>query len=158
MLAATGKNEKIRVRFINMGSWPHNMHLHGHTLTKITQDGRPTPGRPQSDSVAILPGERMDYIFEANQEGRWVWHCHFVAHATNDGVYHGGLFNGCCLYWPDVKREGRAGKGAVGPVGIDLDSYPLGKPVKIGAKPYDAVDASDVEQGDAKRLSRKSSV
>ncbi|MFZ3090843.1 MAG: multicopper oxidase domain-containing protein [Nitrospirota bacterium] len=155
VLAATGKNEKIRVRFINMGSWPHNMHLHGHTLTKIAQDGRPTPGRPQSDSVAILPGERMDYIFEANQEGRWVWHCHIVAHATNDGVYHGGLLMAVVYTGPMSNEKGEPGKGAVGPVGIDLDSYPLGKPVKIGAKPYDAVDASDVEQGDAKKVVQK---
>ena len=155
VLAATGKNEKIRVRFINMGSWPHNMHLHGHTLTQVAQDGRTTPGKPQSDSVAILPGERKDYIFEANQEGRWVWHCHIVAHATNDGVYHGGLLM-AVVYTGNMSNEkGEPGKGAVGPVGIDLDSYPLGKPTKIGAKPFDAVDASDVEQGDAKKVVQK---
>ncbi|MBI5682806.1 MAG: multicopper oxidase domain-containing protein [Deltaproteobacteria bacterium] len=132
VLAKTGANEKIRVRFVNMGSWPHNIHLHGHTLTQITQDGRPTPGRPQSDSVAILPGERKDYVFEANQEGRWVWHCHIVAHATNDGVYHGGLLMA-------VVYVGKMSDGSVGPHGIDLDVYPLGKPVKIGQKPFDAL-------------------
>lgn len=134
VLAPTGGNQKIRVRFVNMGSWPHNIHLHGHTLTQITQDGRPTPGRPQSDSVAIIPGERKDYIFVANQEGRWVWHCHIVAHATNDGVYHGGLLMA-------VVYTGKMSDGSVGPAGIDLDVYPLGKPVKIGEKPFDAVSS-----------------
>lgn len=124
--------QKIRVRFINMGSWPHNMHFHGHTLTQVTQDGRSTPGRPQSDSVGILPGERKDYIFTADQEGRWVWHCHIVAHATNDGVYHGGLLMALVYL-------GKDGKGNLYPKGIDLDAYPLGKPVKIGDKPSDAL-------------------
>ena len=134
ILAPTGGNQKIRVRFVNMGSWPHNIHLHGHTLTQITQDGRQTPGRPQSDSVAIIPGERKDYIFVANQEGRWVWHCHIVAHATNDGVYHGGLLMA-------VVYTGKMSDGSAGPHGIDLDVYPLGKPVKIGEKPFDAVSS-----------------
>lgn len=124
--------QKIRVRFINMGSWPHNMHFHGHTLTQVTQDGRSTPGRPQSDSVGILPGERKDYIFTADQEGRWVWHCHIVSHATNDGVYHGGLLMALVYL-------GKDGKGNLYPKGIDLDAYPLGKPVKIGDKPSDAL-------------------
>lgn len=124
--------QKIRVRFINMGNWPHNMHFHGHTLTQVTQDGRPTPGRPQSDSVAIIPGERKDYVFTADQEGRWVWHCHIVPHATNDGVYHGGLLMAMVYL-------GKDGKGNLYPKGIDLDAYPLGKPVKIGDKPSDAL-------------------
>jgi hypothetical protein len=44
-------------------------------------------------------------------------------------VYTGNMSN----------EKGEPGKGGVGPVGIDLDSYPLGKPTKIGAKPFDAV-------------------
>ncbi|MBI5039201.1 MAG: multicopper oxidase domain-containing protein, partial [Nitrospirae bacterium] len=86
----------------------------------------------RSDSVSILPGERKDYIFIANQEGRWVWHCHIVPHATNDGVYHGGLLMA-------VVYMGKDEKGNLYPKGIDLDAYPLGKPVKIGEKPFDAL-------------------
>lgn len=137
VIAAT-PGQKIRVRFINIGSWPHNMHFHGHTLTQVTQDGRPTPGRPQSDSVGILPGERKDYVFTADQDGRWVWHCHIVAHATNDGVYHGGLL--MALVYLHPKKDGKGPYGGVlDGSGIDLDAYPLGKPVKIGDKPSDAL-------------------
>lgn len=137
VIAAT-QGQKIRVRFINMGNWPHNMHFHGHTLTQLTQDGRPTPGRPQSDSVAIIPGERKDYVFEADQDGRWVWHCHIVPHATNDGVYHGGLL--MALVYLHPKKDGKGPYGGVlDGSGIDLDAFPLGKPVKIGDKPSDAI-------------------
>ena len=138
VLAQSG--QKIRARFVNFGSWPHNIHLHGHTLHWVAWDGRnvyPYNNKisdkdMRSDSVSILPGERKDYIFIANQEGRWVWHCHFVPHATNDGVYHGGLLMA-------VVYLGKDEKGNLYPEGIDLDAYPLGKPVKIGEKPYDAL-------------------
>ncbi len=140
VLAKTGANEKIRVRFINFGNWPHNIHLHGHTLHWVAWDGRnvfPYNGKIsnndlRSDSASILPGERKDYIFIADQEGRWVWHCHLVPHATNDGVYHGGLLMA-------IVYVGKMSDGSIGPHGIDLDVYPLGRPVKIGAKPYDAL-------------------
>lgn len=132
------QGQKIRVRFINMGNWPHNMHFHGHTLTQVTQDGRPTPGRPQSDSVVVVSGERKDYIFTADQDGRWVWHCHVVPHATNDGVYHGGLLMAFVYLHPKKDGKGPYG-GVLDGSGIDLDAYPLGKPVKIGEKPFDAL-------------------
>jgi len=141
VLAEKFKNRKIRIRFINFGSWPHNMHFHGHTLHWIAWDGRhvyPYKGKisnkdMRSDSVSILPGERKDYIFIANQEGRWVWHCHIVPHATNDGVYHGGLLMAMVYL-------GKGPDGKLYPEGIDLDAYPLGMPTKIGEKVYDAID------------------
>jgi hypothetical protein len=155
VFAKTGANEKIRVRFVNFGSMPHNIHLHGHTLHWVTWDGRNvypynnkiSDNDMRSDSAALSPGERKDYIFIANQEGRWVWHCHIVPHATNDGVYHGGLLMA-------VVYTGKMSDGSTGPHGIDLDVYPLGKPVKIGEKPYDSISSSEGEQGegDAKKV------
>lgn len=145
---AAQQGQKIRVRFVNMGSWPHNVHLHGHTLHWVAWDGRNVPpynnkisdNDMRSDSVSILPGERKDYIFEANQDGRWVWHCHIVAHATNDGVYHGGLLMAVVYLHPKKGGVGPYG-GVLDGSGIDLDAYPLGKPVKIGEKPYDAISS-----------------
>ena len=47
---------------------------------------------------------------------------------------------------------GKMSDGSDGPHGIDLDVYPLGKPVKIGEKPFDSLSSSDVEQGDTKKV------
>ena len=149
-VVAVTQGQKIRTRFINFGSSPHNIHLHGHTLHWIAWDGRnvyPYNNKisdkdMRSDSVAISPGERKDYIFEANQDGRWVWHCHFVPHATNDGVYHGGLLQAVVYLHPKKDGKGPYG-GVLDGSGIDLDAYPLGMPVKIGEKPYDAVSSAD---------------
>ncbi|MBI4745741.1 MAG: multicopper oxidase domain-containing protein [Deltaproteobacteria bacterium] len=145
-VVAAQQGQKIRVRFVNFGSWPHNIHLHGHTLHWVAWDGRNvypynnkiTDNDMRSDSVSLLPGERKDYIFEANQDGRWVWHCHIVPHATNDGVYHGGLLMAVVYLHPKKDGKGPYG-GVLDGSGIDLDAYPLGKPVKIGDKPSDAI-------------------
>lgn len=150
---AVQPDQKIRVRFINFGNWPHNMHLHGHTLHWVAWDGRNvypynnaiSDNDMRSDSASILPGERKDYIFVANQDGRWVWHCHIVPHATNDGVYHGGLLMAVVYLHPKKGGVGPYG-GVLDGSGIDLDAYPLGKPVKIGEKPSDAVSSIDDNQ------------
>jgi len=150
--------QKIRTRFVNFGNWPHNMHLHGHTLHWTNWDGRPTPNYTgliskdydgddygkkdmRSDSATLAAGERKDYIWEANQDGRWVWHCHIVAHATNDGVYHGGLLQAVVYMHPENKKHTQTGlAGALENSGIDLDAYPLGKPTPIGQKAFDSVE------------------
>lgn len=110
--------QKVRVRFIDIGAWPHAMHFHGHNLLLTNVDGYPVPNPQRMDTVQILPGQRMDVVFEANQEGRWVWHCHIVPHATNDGVYHGGML--LVVVYPD---------------GLDPKKYPLSKPTKISEAP-----------------------
>ena len=51
-----------------------------------------------------------------------------------------------------VVYTGKMSDGSVGPHGIDLDVYPLGKPVKIWEKPFDSLSSSDVEQGDTKKV------
>jgi hypothetical protein len=51
-----------------------------------------------------------------------------------------------------VVYTGKMSDGSIGPHGIDLDVYPLGKPVKIGEKPYDSISSSDIEDGDTKKL------
>lgn len=111
--------QKIRVRFIDFGWWPHAMHFHGHVFKEEEIDGWPANGQIK-DTMDIMPGQRKNVIFTANQEGRWVWHCHIVPHATNDGVYHGGML--FVVIYPD---------------GLNMEKYPLGKPTKIAeiAKP-----------------------
>ena len=108
------KGQKVRVRFIDIGAWPHTMHFHGHNFLITHIDGYPEPSPWRADTLSIFPGQRIDVVFEANNEGRWVWHCHIVPHATNDGVYHGGML--LVVAYPD---------------GLNPDKFPLGKPTKI---------------------------
>ncbi len=106
--------EKVRVRFINIGYWPHAMHFHGHSFVTTHIDGYKVSGLQRADTVHIIAGQTMDVVFEANQDGRFVWHCHVVPHSTNDGVYHGGML--LAVAYPGA---------------LDPQKFPLGKPTKI---------------------------
>ncbi len=122
--------QKVRARVINIGSWPHAMHFHGHNFLVTNIDGYPVRNPQRADTINIIPGERMDLVFEANQEGRWVWHCHIVSHATNDGVYHGGML--MVVVYPD---------------GLDPKKFPLGKPTKISEGGKSALPAVAARPG-----------
>ena len=81
----------LRIRFINAGSQPHFMHLHGHSFLVTHKDGVPLAEPVEMDTVPVGPGERIDILILANNPGEWPLHCHTVAHQTNAGAYPGGM-------------------------------------------------------------------
>jgi FtsP/CotA-like multicopper oxidase with cupredoxin domain len=83
--------ELIRIRFINAGSQPHSMHLHGHSFLVTHKDGVPLAEPLEMDTVSVGPGERIDILVLANNPGEWPLHCHTAAHQTNAGTYPGGM-------------------------------------------------------------------
>jgi FtsP/CotA-like multicopper oxidase with cupredoxin domain len=50
------------------------MHLHGHTYQL---DG----GGPRKDTAIVLPKSRLSVVFDADNPGRWMLHCHNAYHA-----------------------------------------------------------------------------
>lgn len=88
----TGKlGERVLVRIINSGYWPHAMHLHGHHFQVIASDGRPLPAPLEKDTVNVGPGERYDLLITFIQEGTYPFHSHNVVDNTNNGAYPGGM-------------------------------------------------------------------
>lgn len=85
------KGERARIRFINMGYQPHSMHLHGNSFVVTHKDGRPVPQPQEQDTIFIGPGERYDIVVTGDNSGLWLFHCHIVPHASNDGEYPGGM-------------------------------------------------------------------
>jgi FtsP/CotA-like multicopper oxidase with cupredoxin domain len=53
----------------------HPVHLHGHT----PQLGR-TAGGVRKDTVNILPGASVQMVFQADNPGQWMLHCHNAYH------------------------------------------------------------------------------
>ena len=53
----------------------HPIHVHGHT----PQLGR-APGGARKDTVNILPGVTTELVFQANNPGQWMLHCHNAYH------------------------------------------------------------------------------
>jgi FtsP/CotA-like multicopper oxidase with cupredoxin domain len=69
------------------------MHLHGMNFKVVAYDGVSLPPDQQvvRNTIPVNPGEIVDIEFVANNAGTWMFHCHVLHHATNDGVEPGGL-------------------------------------------------------------------
>jgi len=74
----------VEVHYMNEGSMPHPMHLHGLTQKVIAKDGYPLPQPYDADTILVGPGERYTVLIHADSAGTWVWHCHILSHAEND--------------------------------------------------------------------------
>jgi FtsP/CotA-like multicopper oxidase with cupredoxin domain len=102
----------LRFRIINAGGQLHSIHLHGHTMLVTHKDGIPLPEPLEMDTVAVAPGERVDFLVRTNNPGEWPVHCHIAAHQTNGGAYPGGeMFH---LLVGDT-AEPSTGTGPIGP-------------------------------------------
>lgn len=87
------KGQRVRIRIANIGQFTHPMHLHGMNFTIVAYDGVPLPPgqRLVRNTVPVNPGEVVDIEFTADNVGTWMFHCHVLHHATNDGMEPGGL-------------------------------------------------------------------
>jgi FtsP/CotA-like multicopper oxidase with cupredoxin domain len=81
--------ETLLVRFIGTNSgFIHPMHIHGGPFRIVETDGNPVAPEGQwvKDTVNVAPGERYDVLWEAQEPGRWLLHCHIAHHTTNNNV------------------------------------------------------------------------
>ena len=68
-------DEWISLQIENVSGMWHPMHLHGHT----PQIGR-TRGGARKDTVNVLPSQTVELVFQANNPGDWMIHCHNAYH------------------------------------------------------------------------------
>jgi FtsP/CotA-like multicopper oxidase with cupredoxin domain len=84
-MVATG--DLVRVVLINDSGGVHPMHLHGHHFLVLTRNGKGV--RPWStDTLNMLPHERYEVSFKANNPGLWMLHCHNLGHAADGLTMH----------------------------------------------------------------------
>ncbi|MDI1464776.1 multicopper oxidase family protein [Catellatospora sp. KI3] len=67
--------ERVRVDYTNRTMMFHPMHFHGHAFALGATDG------PRKDTVVVRPGETVTTLFDADNPGRWMIHCHNAYHA-----------------------------------------------------------------------------
>lgn len=73
----------VHLRFINETDESHPMHIHGHTFTILSKNGKRLTGSPvHLDSILVGPHETWDVAFVANNPGLWMLHCHVLVHAA----------------------------------------------------------------------------
>ena len=81
------KGDLVRILLINNSGSVHPMHLHGHHFLVLTRNGKAV--RPWStDTLNMLPRERYEVSFRANNPGLWMLHCHNLRHAADGLTMH----------------------------------------------------------------------
>ncbi len=78
-------NDRVRLRFINLGMDHHPIHLHGHTFVVTGTEGGRQPKTTWGPKNTVLVGvaEAADVEFVANNPGDWMIHCHLPHHMMN---------------------------------------------------------------------------
>jgi hypothetical protein len=78
-------NDRIRMRFINLGMDHHPIHVHGHTFVVTgTEAGRqPKTTWGPKNTVLVGVAEAADIELVANNPGDWMVHCHLPHHMMN---------------------------------------------------------------------------
>jgi FtsP/CotA-like multicopper oxidase with cupredoxin domain len=73
------KGQRVEIELVNQTMMPHPMHLHGHAFQVIAVGGTPIAGAVR-DTVLVPPRGNLRFAFDADNPGRWAFHCHNLYH------------------------------------------------------------------------------
>ena len=76
------KNERVEIVMHNQTGMAHPMHLHGHIFQVVALNGKPLAGAMR-DTVIVPPKGRVTIAFDADNPGRWAFHCHNLYHMAS---------------------------------------------------------------------------
>ena len=79
-LIEVAKGTTVKFTIENQTAFSHPMHLHGHHMKILTIDGRNVPESNWVDTPLILPKQRVELAFVADNPGNWLFHCHALEH------------------------------------------------------------------------------
>ena len=71
------RNERVRFALVNDTMMEHPMHLHGLWMELENGHGE---YRPYKHTIIVKPGERLSFLVNADEPGRWAFHCHLLYH------------------------------------------------------------------------------
>ena len=71
--------ERVEIEIRNPSMMAHPMHLHGHHFQVVAQDGRRFAGAVR-DTLLVPPMHTVTVAFDADNPGRWAFHCHQLYH------------------------------------------------------------------------------
>ncbi|WP_342237647.1 multicopper oxidase family protein [Inquilinus sp. OTU3971] len=77
---AVRRGERVAIAMTNPSMMAHPMHLHGHHFQVVAIDGRPPLSGARRDTVLVPPGKTVTVAFDADNPGRWSFHCHHLYH------------------------------------------------------------------------------
>lgn len=71
------RGERVRFILINDTMMEHPIHLHGLWSELENRHGA---FRPYKHTLLVKPGERLSFLVNADEPGRWAFHCHLLYH------------------------------------------------------------------------------
>ena len=77
LMIATG--QRVAIEMLNHTMMPHPMHLHGHAFQVVAINGAPLASAVR-DTVLVPPMGSVTMAFDADNPGRWAFHCHNLYH------------------------------------------------------------------------------
>lgn len=77
LMSAPG--QRVTIEMLNHSMMAHPMHLHGHAFQVIAINGAALAGAVR-DTVLVPPMDSVTIAFDANNPGRWAFHCHNLYH------------------------------------------------------------------------------
>lgn len=73
------RGERVEIEMRNLSMMAHPMHLHGHHFQVVEVDGRRIAGALR-DTLLMPPMRSVTIAFDADNPGRWAFHCHQLYH------------------------------------------------------------------------------
>jgi FtsP/CotA-like multicopper oxidase with cupredoxin domain len=73
------KGERVVFDIVNQTPMGHPMHLHGHVFQVVELNGKAFSGAMR-DTVQVPAKGSVKVAFDADNPGRWVFHCHNLLH------------------------------------------------------------------------------
>jgi FtsP/CotA-like multicopper oxidase with cupredoxin domain len=78
-LMTLARGTTVRLQLTNTTPHVHPMHVHGHTFKVLSASKLKRPEH-WADTVLVLPEERVEIAFVADNPGNWMIHCHIIEH------------------------------------------------------------------------------
>ena len=76
---AVSKGQRVEIEISNGSAMAHPVHLHGHHFQVTALNGTPFSG-PVRDTVLVPAKGSVKVAFDADNPGRWLFHCHNLYH------------------------------------------------------------------------------
>ena len=71
--------QRVAIELVNQSAMAHPMHLHGHHFQVVALNGKPIAGAVR-DTVLVPIDGSVTIAFDADNPGRWLFHCHNLYH------------------------------------------------------------------------------
>ncbi|MHB8633851.1 MAG: multicopper oxidase domain-containing protein, partial [Thermoplasmatota archaeon] len=121
-LVQVKEGETIRLRILNAGQTFEALHLHGHDMEVVAEDGTPLASPYWVDTLTVGPAERFDVVVKANNPGLWMLHSHVANHETNDFQSRGGM-DTMMVYDGYLDKMGQFNATSELPAGLPYNGY-----------------------------------